>query len=209
MKTIMKKLITIKIVPVLALVLLVVLVSSFVKGTAQDLEPGPVYLADDTVIESTVKKLQGTITLYVTEEEVDVEADIAAIEDALNQYALALNTGDLELWLSLHTDDIVKMGPGAPAIFGIEELRAHNESGFDNFIFEMTIYPEETQVSGDLGYNWCTYTVSMTPKAGGETIIAEPDGKALGIYKRHADGSWKLSHDCYNSNVPPTPPPVE
>ena len=183
MKTIMKKLITIKIVPVLALVLLVVLGSSFVKGTAQDPEPGPIYHA--------------AISLY------SVEADIAAIEDALNQYALALNTGDLELWLSLHTDDIVKMGPGAPAIFGIEELRAHNESGFDNFIFEMTIYPEETQVSGDLGYNWCTYTVSMTPKAGGETIIAEPDGKALGIYKRHADGSWKLSHDCYNSNVPP------
>ena len=197
MKTIMKQLITIKSMPVLTLVLLVVLVSSFVKGTAQDPEPGPVYSADDTVTDSIAGKLHATISLY------SVEADIAAIEDALNQYALALNTGDLELWLSLHTDDIVKMPPGAPAIFGIEELRAHNESGFDNFTFEMTTYPEETQVSGDLGYNWCTYTVSMTPKAGGETIIAEPDGKALGIYKRQADGSWKLSHDCYNSNVPP------
>ena len=205
MKTRMKKLISIGTIPVLALALLVVLGTVLETGSAPAAVSGSLYAAQagDTETDGTAKKFQGTISMYLTEVKVDVEADIAAIEDAMNQYALALNTGDLELWLSLHTDDIVKMGPGAPAIFGIEDLRAHNESGFDNFTFEMTIYPEETQVSGDLGYNWCTYTVSMTPKAGGETIIAEPDGKALGIYKRQADGSWKLSHDCYNSNVPP------
>ena len=204
MKTIMKKLITIKIVPVLALVLLVVLVSSFVKGTAQDLEPGPVYLADDTVTDSTVKKLQGTITLYVTEENVDVEADIAAIEDVLNQYAVAVNTGDFELWLSLHADDVVKMGPDAPAIFGREALRANKEAAWANFKLEMGLYPEEAQVSGDLGFARGTYTLSITPKAGGETIITVPDGKYSTICKRQADGSWKIYIDCYNSNVPPT-----
>jgi uncharacterized protein (TIGR02246 family) len=183
MKTRMKKLITIKSIPVLVLVLLVVLGSSFVKGTAQDLEPRPVYHA--------------TISLY------SVEADIAAIEETGNLYALALNTGDLELWLSLHTDDVVKMPPGAPSTFGQEELRAKMEPAFDNFTFEMALYPEEAQVSGDLGFARGTYTVLMTPKAGGETISAMPDGKYLTIYKRQADGSWKLSHDCYNSNVPP------
>ena len=197
MKTIMKQLITIKIIPVLALVLLVVLVSSFVKGTAQDLEPGPVYLADDTVIESIAGKLHATISLY------SVEADIAAINECLDLYAVGLNTGDLELWLSLHTDDIAKMGPDAPAVFGNEALRAKMEPAFDNFTFEMALYPEETQVSGDLGFARGNYTVSMTPKAGGETIISMPDGKYLTIYKRQADGSWKISHDCYNSNVPP------
>ena len=185
MKTIMKQLITIKSIPVLVLVLLVVLGSSFVKGTAQDPEPRPVYHA--------------AIYLY------SVEADIAAIEDVLNQYVLALETGDLELYLSLHTDDVVKMGPNAPATFGQEELRASTKPLLDDFTCEMTIYSEEIQVNGDWAFNRCTYTLSITPKAGGETIIAEPDGKALGIYKRQADGSWKLSHDCYNSNVPPTP----
>jgi len=198
MKTIMKKLITIKIIPVLALILLVVLVSSFVKGTAQDSEPGPVYLADDTVTDSIAGKLHATISLY------SVEADIAAIEECGNLYALALETGDLELWLSLHTDDIVKMGPDAPSVLGLEQLRAHMEPAFDNFTFEMTINTEEAQVSGDLGFARGTYTLSMTPKAGGETISAMPDGKFLTIWKRQPDGSWKASHDCYNSNVPPT-----
>jgi ketosteroid isomerase-like protein len=41
----------------------------------------------------------------------------------------------------------------------------------------------------------------MTPKEKGEPIFV--DGKYLTIYKKQADGSWKISHDCYNSNVPP------
>jgi uncharacterized protein (TIGR02246 family) len=197
MKTLMKNLTTIKSMPILTLILLVVLVSSFVKGTAQDPEPGPVYSADDTVIDSIAGKLHATISLY------SVEADIAAIEDVLNQYAVAANTGDFELWLSLHADDVVKMGPDAPAIFGREALRANKEAAWDNFTLEMALYPEEAQVSGDLGFARGTYTLSITPKAGGETIMAMPDGKYLTICKRQADGSWKISHDCFNSNVPP------
>jgi uncharacterized protein (TIGR02246 family) len=135
----------------------------------------------------------------------DVEADIAAIEDVLNQYAVHAIAGDLELWLSLHADDVVKMPPDAPAIFGKEELRANFKPGFDIFTNEMALYPEEAQVDGNLGYARGTYTMLLTPKAGGEPIFV--DGKYLTILKRQADGSWKISHDCYNSNVPP--PPVE
>ncbi len=132
----------------------------------------------------------------------DVEADIAAIEEVLNQYAVAFNAGDLELWLSLMTDETIKMPPDAPAIFGKEELRANNEPLFDNFTLEMALFPEEAQVDGDLGFARGTYTFLLTPKAGGEPIYM--DGKYLTIWKRQADGSWKMSHDCYNSNVPPT-----
>jgi len=129
--------------------------------------------------------------------------DVAAIENVLNQYAVAMNSGDLELWLSLHADNIVKMVPDAPAILGKEELRAHFTPIFDNFTNEMTLYPEEAQADGDLGYAWGNYTLSMTPIAGGDTAFL--DGKYLTIYKRQADGSWKMSHDCYNSYVPPSP----
>ena len=201
MKTIMNKLITIKSIPVLALVLLVVLGSSFVKGTAQDLEPGPVYLADDPVPDSIVKKVQGTITLYVTEEEVDVEADIAAIEEIWDNYVLGMKTGDLDLWMSLYTDDVVKMLPDEPAVFGKEDLRASMKPLFDNFTFEIDIYNEEVQVAGDWAFSRGTCTVCLTPKAGGEPLYM--DAKYLTIFKRQADGSWKIYIDCFNSNVPP------
>ncbi|MBW8041985.1 MAG: SgcJ/EcaC family oxidoreductase [Planctomycetes bacterium] len=203
MKSILKQLITIKIVPVLALVLLVVLVSSFVKGTARDLEPGPDYSADDTVTDSIVKKLEGTITLYVTEEKVDVEADITAIKEINNLYGLALKTGDLELLLSLHTDDVILMGPGKPSIIGKEKIRANMKRAFENFTYKSTGNIEEVQVSGDLAFSRGTYTISLTPKAGSGTINVIPDSKFLTICKRQPDGSWKIYRDCYSSNVPP------
>ncbi len=141
------------------------------------------------------------LTEYLTK--ADVEADIAAIEDVLNQYAVTANAGDLESWLSLHADDVVKMPPDAPAIFGIEDLRANFKPAFDNFNTSCVLYPEEAQVDGDLGFARGTYTLSITPKAGGETISVMPDGKYSTICKRQADGSWKIYIDCYNSNVPP------
>ena len=62
---------------------------------------------------------------------------------------------------------------------------------------------EDAKVHGDLGLTRCTYTLKATPKAGGETINAMPDGKALTLYGRQSDGSWKIVYDCFNSNVPP------
>ncbi|TKJ35285.1 MAG: hypothetical protein CEE38_15775 [Planctomycetes bacterium B3_Pla] len=197
MKTIMKKLITIKSIAVLALVLLAVLGPSFVKVTAQDPEPGPVVLADDVVTSIVVGKLHATISFH------SVEADIAAIEEVLNQYAVTANAGDLEGWLSLHADDVVKMPPDAPAIFGIEDLRANFAPAFENFNTSCVIYPEETYVDGDMGYARGNYSISITPKAGGETIDIMTDGKYLTLCKRQPDGTWKISHDCYNSNIPP------
>ena len=179
-----------------------------VEWAQQGAPPAIIEMTDPVLIGLAVTSHQdGEVRTFTFDNVRVVSPDVIAIEKVLNQYAVAVNTGDLELYLSLHTDDVVKMPPNAPATFGKEELRANMEPLFDDFTCEMTINGEETQVDGDLGYSWCTYTLSITPKAGGETIIAEPDGKALGIYKRQADGSWKLSHDCYNSSVPP--PPVE
>lgn len=130
-----------------------------------------------------------------------VSPDIIAIEEVLNQYVVAMETGDLELWLSLHADDIVKMAPDAPATYGKEELRTSTKPLFDNFTIEMDYYCEEIQVDGDLGFARGTFTATMTPMAGGEPLYM--DAKTLGIYKRQVDGSWKLARNCYNSNVPP------
>ncbi|MFB0554251.1 MAG: DUF4440 domain-containing protein, partial [Phycisphaerae bacterium] len=143
------------------------------------------------------------LTEYLTKEKVDVEADLAAIEEVLNQYAVTANAGDFEGWLSLHADDVVKMPPDAPAIFGIEDLRANFKPAFESFDTYCVIYPEETQVDGDMGLARGTYSISITPKGGGETIDVMKDGKYLTICKRQPDGTWKISHDCYNSNIPP------
>ncbi len=133
---------------------------------------------------------------------VDDEADIAAIEDVLNQYAVAMQTGDLDFWMSLYTDDTIKMLPDEPAVFGKEDLRASMKPLFDNFTFEEMVFSDvEIQVAGDWAFSRLNFTTTLNPKAGGEPLYM--DAKDLCTYERQADGSWKIYWDCWNSNVPP------
>lgn len=130
------------------------------------------------------------------------KADLAAIKEKLNQFAVTVNAGDFDGWISLWADNGIQMPPDTPARIGKEQIRAGMKPAFDQFILKMSITNEELRVSGDLGFARGTYTEFMTPKAGGETI--EYDGKYLTILERQADGSWKVARDCFNSNTPET-----
>jgi len=130
------------------------------------------------------------------------KADIAAIKEKLKQFAVTVNAGDFEGWISLWTDDGIQMFPGAPARIGKEQIRAGMKPAFDQFILKMVITNKELRVSGDLGFARGTYTESLIPKAGGKT--EKYDGKYLTILERQADGFWKVARDCFNSNVPET-----
>ncbi len=144
------------------------------------------------------------LTEYLAKEKVDVEADIAAIKEMLNQYEVACNTGDFDLWISLWTDDGIQMPPGTPARIGKAQILEAMKPTFDEMTLDIAIISiDDAKVYGDLGITYCNYTLAVTPKAGGETIIAMADGKALTLYERQADGSWKIVYDCFNSNVPP------
>jgi ketosteroid isomerase-like protein len=181
-----------------------------VEWAQQGAPPAVIEMTDPVLIGLAVTSHQdGEVRTFTFDNVRVVSPDVIAIEEVLNQYAVYANAGDLESWLSLHANDVVKMPPDAPAIFGIEDLRANFTPAFENFNTSCVLYPEEAHVDGDLGYARGNYSISITPKAGGETISLMPDGKYLTICKRQADGSWKISHDCYNSNVPPAPPPEE
>ncbi len=131
----------------------------------------------------------------------DTEADISAIKEVLNKYATACNTGDFDSWITLWADDGVRMPPGAPARIGKAQIIEEMKPVFEQIIFELTIPSiEDAKVYGDFGLTHCNYTLAVTPKAGGETIVM-PDGKALTLYERQPDGSWKIAYDCFNSNT--------
>jgi len=137
-------------------------------------------------------------------EERDVSADITAIKEVLNQLAVRITTGDFDLWMSLWADDAVQMPPDTPARVGKIEIRKGMRPAFDDMKLNLAILSiEDAKIHGDLGLTRCVYTLEMTPKAGGETIAAMPEGKALTLYERQSDGTWKIVYDCYNSSLQP------
>jgi uncharacterized protein (TIGR02246 family) len=134
-----------------------------------------------------------------------MEADITAIKEMLNRYANITNAGDWDQWISLWADDGVQMPPDDPARIGKEQIRAGMKPLFDQLNLDIVIQSiEDARIYGDLGFTRCIYTLKATPKAGGETIDVMPEGKALTLYERQPDGSWKIVYDCFNSSTAPT-----
>ncbi len=73
---------------------------------------------------------------------------------------------------------------------------------FEAYDFQdMAIINEESEVFGDFGFARGTYSALMVPKAGEEPVAV--DGKYLTIFKRQADGTWKIYRDAFNSNTAP------
>ncbi len=90
--------------------------------------------------------------------------------------------------------------PNAPPFGGMETIRSIYKTEFGSNDFDITITTEEIHVSGDLAYSHSFWKGSMNPKDGSEPIVF--DNKALSIYKRQSDGSWKIWRGMYSSNAP-------
>ena len=135
-------------------------------------------------------------------QEQDTEADIAAITALYDQYCLAANTNNLNLFISCWDDDAIRLEPDRSSIFGKEDIRAFFKVLYDQFNLNIVIYGDtEIQVSKDMAFGRGTATLSLTPKEGGPTTHF--DVKWLDILKRQTDGSWKIYRDMINYNGPP------
>ena len=61
--------------------------------------------------------------------------------------------------------------------------------------------------SGEMGYIYGTYTLSMKGPSG---KIEDDKGKMVEVWKKQADGKWKCVADIFNTDLPlPAPPPAK
>ena len=135
-----------------------------------------------------------------TTETHDKEADLAAWKETSSLYGVAVNTGDVDLYVSLWDENGVRMPPGMPEVVGREAIRAGVAQRFPLYDIRIETDDEEPIYAGDYIIGRCRYITTMTPKKGGEPIVV--DGKSLSIWKRQPDGSWAALYDCFNSSVP-------
>ena len=157
---------------------------------------GPTSLGDGTVDAQDLLVL----ARHLAGEAVDDDAD-AIYKEMCDLYTLAVETGDVDLYVANYTDDGVQMPPDAPARIGSEQIRAAIEPALTQFNVVCPIYPQEAKVIGNWAFGTCDWSLSLTPKEGGPTTTF--DGKSLDVLKRQADGSWKFYISCWNYNGPP------
>jgi len=139
------------------------------------------------------------LSICACAEKIDTEADIEAIKNLTDEYDAAVNSGDLDSWVSLFTDDAVRMPPNSPALVGKDAIRSVMQSSFEKYTFDIKETAEEVIVCGDWAFVRGTYTYTITPKAGGEPGPRHI-GKWVAFHKRQLDGSWKIYRNIWNSD---------
>lgn len=123
--------------------------------------------------------------------------DEAAIRALTENVESANNAGDVERWVGLFADDAVYMAPGAPAVTTRDGLTDVATAGFRHAA-DIDIEPQEIEIVGDWAFVRAAVTGKVTLHPSGNEV--EIDVKQLVIYRRQADGEWKIARLMSNSN---------
>lgn len=129
----------------------------------------------------------------------EAEAFRDAVNDIFDIYSSTTMKKDADGWIALWDEKGIKMVPNLPAIYGksaIGKLKRKKFKKQDDVTTSIKI--EDTQVAGDFGFAHGTFSSSRKPIGGGATKNKE--GKFLTIFKKQADGSWKIYRDSVSPN---------
>jgi len=122
-----------------------------------------------------------------------------AVRDADEQWSKAAVAKDLDKTVSFYAADALVLPPTHPAITTKDEIRNLWKWFFDSLAsINWTTTRVEAAKSGDMAY--LTGIYEMTMKDG-----TKDHGKFLDVWKKQADGSWKVVVDMVNSDLPATP----
>jgi len=130
--------------------------------------------------------------------EADNERARKEITDMSSARAKAFNEGDAPAIAAHFTETAWLMAPGKPATQGRAAVTAYYQSIFDEYRTRLESHYDEVKVSGDLAYGRGSATVTLFPKAGGDSIVST--AKYLNILQRQPDGKWMTTHDIWNDN---------
>ena len=128
----------------------------------------------------------------------------AAIRDVELAFSKAGQSRDLEKFLSYYAEEASMYPPNQPRAAGKQAIRQTLSQMFALPSASLVIEPGKVQAarSGELGYVSGAYRFSFKDPQGAPVM---DQGKYLVVYRRQADGTWKVVEDIFNSDLPAKP----
>jgi ketosteroid isomerase-like protein len=135
----------------------------------------------------------------------DSESPMANAEDELLQADVAFSkTAGVEnkdAFFGTLLSDAALLAPHQPIAEGVEAVGAAFQGLFGLPGFSLSWQPTTAEVasSGDMGYTIGTYELKFDGQDGNPVVDS---GKYMTVWKKQADGSWKVAVDMFNTNLP-------
>jgi len=131
----------------------------------------------------------------------DESGEAAELRKLDERWSAAAAKNDLEATLSFYADDAVVLPGNAPIAAdkkAIREVWAGMLGPGTAVSWKVT--KVEVAKSGELGYLYGTYDLTMKDPKGGPP--EQDKGKLVEIWRKQPDGKWKCIVDTYNSDLP-------
>jgi len=136
---------------------------------------------------------------------VDLAAEAQAVRQRDMDFAKAATAGDMTAIATFYASDARFMLDNEPAAVGADAVRSAFSAMLATPGFGISWEPDDVQVSqsGDMAVSTGHYTMKMQGPEG----PAEDRGKYLTVWKK-VDGTWLVTHDIANSDLPATGAPA-
>ncbi len=136
---------------------------------------------------------------------VDIAAETAALRDAVAAYNEAGEAKNAAAMAALYADNAVAFPPNEATLEGPGAFEAFVEevAGIEGFALAFGDTEVVVGAGGDLGYSIGPASLTM-PGPDGEMVTT--DERDVHIWRKQADGSWKIVVDIWNAPAPPAAP---
>ena len=123
------------------------------------------------------------------------DENIAAILAQSRAFSAAYGRGDIDTLVGIYAEDGVAAASGSDFVRGREALQSFWQIPEGRDITRHEATPIELHVDGDLAMDWGYYEGDLTQD--GEALPTFR-GKYLIVWRRGADGVWRMAHDMWN-----------
>ena len=152
---------------------------------------------------SCVNALAGTSLLMACATSgTDMTGTVAAVRAADSALTLAVSARDVERVIGFYASDATLLPTAKPLIAGRDAIRAEWVELFAIPSFNNTTRLIQVEVAqgGEMAFTRGSYETLLTGQDGKPVTEV---GKWVTIWRKQADGSWRIVVDIYNTDTPP------
>lgn len=134
------------------------------------------------------------VLMSCSQQKLDKKAEGEKLMQLSREWSKVASQGDVEKTVDYWADNAVLLSAGQPVLNGKQAIRKMVEESFRMPGFRISWEPQSVEVSdnGDMAYLFENSQISFTDSTGKPVII---HNKAVSIWRKQADGSWKNAVD--------------
>jgi uncharacterized protein (TIGR02246 family) len=129
------------------------------------------------------------------------ERDIAAVHAFVDHIGKTFNSGNLDTFMEVFTDDAIQFNQGSADVVGKAAIRKQYEQALAQLDIKVAFHTAEVVVAGDLAYEGGTYDIILTPRGDPKAAPATVTNRHVHVLRRQPDGSWKTWRMMTNNTL--------